>query len=234
MDVVVLISADTEWRAIRQELPEKLNQNTPYGECFRHDLPIHLVERQVLFMHGGWGKIAAGASTQYAIDRWQPKLLVNLGTCGGFEGEVKRGEILLVERSLVYDIYEQMGDPGTHIDHYSTEMDLRWLLEPYPSPVRRGLMISGDRDLIPREIGELRLKYGAIAGDWESASIAFVAARNQVPVLILRGVSDLVSEKGGEVYGEEHRFERSAARIMRELLKILPDWLGHVSFFHSE
>ena len=185
-------------------------------------------------MHGGWGKIAAGASTQYAVDRWQPKMLVNLGTCGGFEGEVKRGEILLVERTLVYDIYEQMGDPGSHTYHYTTEIDLGWLNEPYPSPVRRGLLISGDRDLIPGEISTLKRKYGAIAGDWESASIAYVAARNRVPVLILRGVSDLVSEQGGEVYGDEPRFEKSAARIMRELLKVLPDWLGKARFFSPE
>jgi nucleoside phosphorylase len=38
------------------------------------------------FLHGGWGKVAAAGSTQYAIDRWAPARLINLGTCGGFKG----------------------------------------------------------------------------------------------------------------------------------------------------
>ena len=231
MDVVVLVSADTEWRAVRQLLPNKAIEQTAYGECFRHDLVLNDKERKIRVMHGGWGKIAAGASTQYAIDHWKPKLLVNLGTCGGFTGEIKRGEIVLAERTLVYDIYEQMGEPDSHIDHYTTHIDLSWLEGPYPTQVRRGLLISGDRDLVPGEIGELKHKYGAIAGDWESGSIAFVANRNDMPLLILRGVSDLVSEQGGEAYGNEKLFEESANQIMETLLQIFPDWLSATSFF---
>ena len=231
MDVVVLISADTEWRAVRQLLPDKAIEQTPYGESFRHDSMLNNEKRKIIVMHGGWGKIAAGASTQYAIDHWKPKLLVNLGTCGGFEGEITRGEIVLAERTLVYDIYEQMGDAGSHIDHYTTDIDLTWLVKPYPSQVRRGLLISGDRDLVSGEIGELERKYGAIAGDWESGAIAFVAKRNDMQILILRGVSDLVSEQGGEAYDNEYLFEESASQIMEMLFKILPDWLRATSFF---
>ena len=106
----------------------------------------------MIFFHGGWGKIAAAGSTQYAIDRWQPGLLVNLGTCGGFAGQVHQGEILLVERTVVYDIIELMGDFDEHIAHYSTFLDLSWLSPPYPHAVRRTLLVSGDRDLLVEEI----------------------------------------------------------------------------------
>jgi adenosylhomocysteine nucleosidase len=231
MDVILLISADTEWRAVRELLPEEEIRQTPYGECFRHDLTPGKREIKIMVMHGGWGKIAAAASTQFAIDRWRPELLVNLGTCGGFEGKIKRGETLLVEKTLVYDIYEQMGDLDSHIDHYATEIDLSWLDEPYPVQVRRGLLVSGDRDLAPDEIGDLERKYGAIAGDWESGSIAFVANRNHVPLLILRAVSDLVSEQGGEAYGDQGMFEESATRIMQQLIRSLPEWLAATRFF---
>jgi len=231
MDVIVLISADTEWRSVRELLADMEIRQTPYGECFRHDLTPSKRKIKIMVMHGGWGKIAAAASTQYAIDRWKPELLVNLGTCGGFEGKIKRGEILLVEKTLVYDIYEQMGDPGSHIDHYATKIDLSWLNEPYPFQVRRGLLVSGDRDLAPDEIGDLESKYGAIAGDWESGSISFVANRNHVPLLILRAVSDLVSEQGGEVYGDQGMFEEAAARVMEQLIRCLPQWLAATRFF---
>ncbi|RPI83169.1 MAG: hypothetical protein EHM41_16570 [Chloroflexi bacterium] len=45
------------------------------------------------------GKISAAASTQYIIDRWNPDLLINLGTCGGFEGCIERGAVVLVEKT---------------------------------------------------------------------------------------------------------------------------------------
>ena len=231
MDVVVLISADIEWEAVRAVLPDESIVITPYGECFRHDFFLQNKVCETLFMHGGWGKIAAAASAQYAIDQWHPRLLVNLGTCGGFAGEIEREEIVLVDRTLVYDIHEQMGDPDSHLDHYATDIDLTWLDQPYPAPVRQGLLISADRDLLPAEIDQLQQKYAAFAGDWESGAIAFVAKKNEVPVLILRGVSDLVSPQGGEAYGDEKVFNQSANRILARLLEMLPTWLAYCKFF---
>lgn len=220
--VVVLISANIEWQALRALLPEVEIKTSPYGEWFTTDNNFKMPQ---LFFHGGWGKIAAAGSTQYVIDRWKPELLVNLGTCGGFAGEVERGEILLVERTLVYDIVEQMGDFDEHIAHYTTEIDLGWLREPLPQVVRRSLLVSGDRDLLVEDVAMLKDRYGAVAGDWESGAIAFVAARNRIRLLILRGVSDLVSPAGSEAYGNLQYFAQSTRDIFRQLLAALPQWV---------
>jgi len=90
-----------------------------------------------VFLHGGWGKIAAAASAQYAIDRWHPALLVNLGTCGGFAGRVEVGDVVLVERTVVYDIIERMGDPREAIADYATTLDLSWVGASPPSKGQR-------------------------------------------------------------------------------------------------
>jgi adenosylhomocysteine nucleosidase len=219
--VVVLISADAEWRALRLVLPGMDEQSSPYGNWFR----VEMGGYAPIFLHGGWGKIAAAGSTQYAIDRWQPELIVNLGTCGGFEGEIERDEIILVDHTLVYDIIEQMGDPEGVIAHYSTEIDLSWLQPPYPHAVRRTLLVSGDRDLLAEQIPELKSLYGAVAGDWESGAIAFVAKRNGVRTLILRGVTDLVGPSGGEAYGNMALFEAKTRQILERLVGALPLWL---------
>jgi adenosylhomocysteine nucleosidase len=217
---VVLISADAEWRAVCKLLPSPRRVESPFGEYFltRFDTQPYL------FFQGGWGKISAAASTQYVIDRWRPKLLVNLGTCGGFEGHIERGQILLVEKTIVYDLIEQMGDPQHVIEHYTTEIDLSWLGEPYPLAVRRSLLVSGDRDLLAADIPELVDHYGAVAGDWESAAIAWTAQRNRTPVLILRGVTDLVGSSGGEAYGNLGLFEAAAAEVLERLITTLPGW----------
>lgn len=218
--MIVLISADAEWRALGRLLPGTARKLSPFGEFFL----AHIQEKPYLFFQGGWGKIAAAASTQYVIERWKPKLLFNLGTCGGFEGRIERGAILLVDMTIVYDITEQMGDAQGAIDHYTTRIDLSWLQEPYPLAVQRSLMVSGDRDLLVEDIPHLAARFGAVAGDWESGAIAWTARRNRTPLLILRGVTDLVSSSGGEAYGDLAFFEQAAGDILTRLIEALPDW----------
>jgi adenosylhomocysteine nucleosidase len=223
--IVVIISADIEWGAIRKILPDTDVHDYVYGEWFTYEITAPDQSMEVIFVHGGWGKISAAGSAQYLIDRWKPELIINLGTCGGFSGEVERGSILLVERTIVYDIFEQMGDSDDHISHYTTNLDLSWLGDRYPTNVKRTTLVSGDRDLIPIDIPELKAKYGAIAGDWESGAIAFVAAKNKINLLILRGVSDLVTVGGGEVYGNIDMYRLYAQEIMEKLVEILPAWV---------
>jgi adenosylhomocysteine nucleosidase len=68
-------------------------------------------------------------------------------------------------------------------------------------------------------------RYAAAAADWESGAIAWVAQRNSVPCLILRGVSDLVSAEGGEAYNAVEVFHDGARRVMEPMLRALPGWL---------
>jgi adenosylhomocysteine nucleosidase len=223
---LVIISADIEWQAFKRIFGEwRTYERSPFGEFFVDVDALPDDAWQIIYFHGGWGKIAAAASLQYAIDQWRPDYIVNLGTCGGLAGEIERGEILLADKTIVYDIVEQMGDPETHIAHYSTTINLSWLREPYPQIVRRGLLVSGDRDLLVDDLTMLRSRYGAIAGDWESGAIAWVAARNKVKLLILRGVSDLVGAEGGEAYGNIELYRVAAGMIMENLLGNWRGWI---------
>jgi adenosylhomocysteine nucleosidase len=222
-----MISANQEWSAVRKFYPQYTVHPSPYGEWF--EVEVETYARPIILFHGGWGKIAAAASTQYVIDRWQPRLLINLATCGGFAGEIEQGAIILAERTIVYDIIEQMTDPDQSIKHFSTELDLTWLKEPYPQAVKRTLLVSADRDLLGNEVARLKENYGAIAGDWESGAIAYVAAHNRIPCLILRGVTDLVSEQGSVAYNNIKIFEDEAEKIMMTLLTALPNWIKQCS-----
>lgn len=219
---VVIVSADMEWKIVKELYPDAAYQPTPWGETFER-----LVEgERVVFLHGGWGKVAAAGSAQYAIDRWHPRTLINLGTCGGFAGKIERHAVVLVDKTIIYDIKEAMGDSAEAIASYATAIDLSWLRGPAPSAVQTSLLVSGDRDLVPAELAELEQRYHAVAGDWESGAIAYTAARNHQRVLILRGVSDLVSPVGGEAYGQPGAFAEGAAIVMRRLLGELPAWLA--------
>lgn len=223
--VAVLISANTEWKVLHETLKDA-DQKSPVGEWFVRDV----AGQPVLFFHGGWGKIAAAASTQYVIDRWRPRLLVNLGTCGGFAGKAAVGDVVLAEKTVVYDIVEAMGDPDEAIADYTTVMDTSAWPRALDGEVRRDVIVSGDRDLLPEEVPRLAERFKASVGDWESGAIAWVAHRNGVQVLILRGVSDVVGAGGSVAYGSMESFESGTRRVLAKLLGLLeravPSWYG--------
>jgi len=220
--IVVVISAQTEWKRVKDALKPGTLAAIPYGESFEH-----IVEGEALtFFHGGWGKIDAAASSQFIISEWSPVLLINLGTCGGIKGRVQKGEVFLIERTIVYDIFERIADAEEAIRHYQTEIDLSWIGKSVPAGVSRATILSADRDILPQDVAELVRKYDAKIVDWESASIARVCRLNRVPCLILRGVSDLVDARGGEAYeGNMAAYQAGTESIMPRLLEALPEWV---------
>jgi adenosylhomocysteine nucleosidase len=215
--IVVLVSANAEWRPTLEVLQPRQIDATPYGGTFTH----HVNGERLRFAHGGWGKISAAASTDYAISTWRPDLLINLGTCGGIAGRIARGETLIVTRTLAYDIEEAMGDSAEAIAAYTTDVDVTWLAGVLPT-ARRTHLVSGDRDLRPIDVEGLVRRYDAVAADWESAAIAYVAARRGTPLVIARTVSDLVDTDHGETIGDLPRFENAASSIMARLFEALP------------
>jgi len=221
----VIISADSEWQIVKTFFPGNTIQHSPYGQWFQQSIRMNEKTEDLIFFQGGWGKIAAAGSAQYVIQMWQPELVINLGTCGGIAGRIEKGTIILADKTLVYDLYEKMGDYEAHIQHYQTEIDLSWLKPPYPLNVVKTLLVSADRDLDQMETEDLVERYGAVAADWESGAIAHIAKLNQVKCLILRGVSDLVDPEGGEAYSNMNVYLEGAERILRRLLAYLPAWM---------
>jgi adenosylhomocysteine nucleosidase len=215
----VLVSANAEWRVVKPLFGTAKIETSPYGEYFFAGVG----RERVLFFHGGWGKVAAAGSAQYVIDRFHPGRLINLGTCGGVDGRIKRFDVVILEKVVIYDIAEAMGDSKEAIADYSTTLPLPARL---PVPVVKATMYSADRDLTPAGLRELDPSYHPVVADWESGAIAWVAQRNGTPVLILRGVTDLVSPDTAEAQGNLQLFQDNTVRVMRNLVGDLPKWLA--------
>jgi adenosylhomocysteine nucleosidase len=219
IDFAVLVSANAEWKVVKSGFSTVHPEMSPYGECFLQEMD----GRRVLFFHGGWGKVSAAASTQYVIDRFNPSKLINIGTCGGVAGRVGRFEVVVPDKLVIYDIYEAvLDDPDEATAYYTTELDVP---AEFPTPAIRTTLYSADRDLIPATLREIEDRYKPTAVDWESGAIAWVAKRNGTPVLVMRGVSDLVSLEHGEVEGNWGLFVENTARIMPMLVANLPKWM---------
>jgi adenosylhomocysteine nucleosidase len=213
-----------EWKALKKVYPKENYQNSPWGEYFYKKIE----DQNVLFFQEGWGKVSAAGATQYIIDKYNPEFLINIGTCGGFEGEIERYDVVLADKTIIYDIIEAMGDSKEAINDYTTQLNLSWLGENFPTKVRKTLLVSADKDLRIEEIGLLKKEYAAVAGDWETGAIAYVAKRNKKKILILRGVSDLVSNQHGETYGNFDLFIQRTDTVMTRLLIELPKWIDYI------
>ena len=215
----VLVSANAEWAAVKSAFSGLVIESSPYGEYFFQ----HVGDERVLFFHGGFAKVAAAASTQYVIDHFQPAYLINIGTCGGVEGRIDRFDVVVPNNLVIYDIYEAMlDDPAEGVPYYITQLDLP---AHFPTPAIRTTLYSADRDLTPATLREIEDRYHPVAVDWESGAIAWVAKRNQTPLLIMRGVSDLISLKKGEAEGNGALWVENTRRIMSALVANLPQWM---------
>ncbi len=214
--VVVLISATAEWTAVRARFPAARVEHAPPGEWFTTALP----GGPATFLHGGWGKVAAASSTQYAIDHFHPALLVNLGTAGGFAGQAAAGDVILASKTVIYDIVERMGDPAEAIAEYATPLATAAWPDRLRGRVRVAPLASADGDLDPAAVADLATRFHAVAGDWESGAIAWVSARNGTPVVILRGVSDVVTPAGSPTYGSTQTWQAVALATMTRLLDL--------------
>ena len=90
-------------------------------------------------------------------------------------------------------------------------------------------MATADQDLDPKSITDLYEKYGAVAADWESGAIAYVADKNNnTKCLIVRGVSDVVDPAGGGPSIDEEIIEGTRI-VMEKLIDSLPEWIEKVT-----
>jgi adenosylhomocysteine nucleosidase len=218
--VVVMISANTEWKAVVPHLGGAAVHDAPYGQWTGY----RFGGEDVVFFHGGYGKVSAAGSTQYAIDTWHPRLLLVLGTCGGF-GDAKVGDVVLATKTIIYDIIEQQGDPDEALGAYTTTLDTSAWPARLAAKVKPQLVMSADRDIVVAEVPKLRDHFHASVADWESGAIAWVAARTKTRVMLLKVVTDLVDAHGDSTYGNIDAWTEITNKTMADLLVLAADAL---------
>lgn len=179
----------------------------------------------------GVGTAAASAVLTWAIGEFSPRLIVNVGSCGGLAEDIAVGTVA-VGSSYAYSIaeatafgYETGQVPGAPAQFGGQECEARArraleAVEAAGLRARSGLMLSGDA-FVTADIAEgVRAKFpGAITADMESCAFAHVAHLFQVPFLALRAVSDLCSPRANEEFhiGLEVAAEASAQALAHAL-----------------
>ena len=171
------------------------------------------------------GTDAATLAAWTSIRAFAPDLLLNAGTCGGFEA---RG-------GAVGAIYCSRGDLLFHdrripLERFALQAAGRWPSADAPRlaeamGARRGVVSTGNSlDVLPGEL-EFFAREAVVAKDMEACSIAQVCALAGVPFVAVKAVTDLVDHPE-PVQDAFLRNLRMASALLGERMEAGLRWLG--------
>ena len=181
-------------------------------------------------LDSGAGEIAAAAGTQVLISEFGVEMIINFGVVGALTEEMTTTELCVVERVIHYDFdttnwlnlprgqYPDQPSPYVYTDR---EL-LSKALEINPS-MKKVTCASADKFVdSPDAKRELHEKYGADICEMEAAGIALTCARNNIPFLLIKTVSDSLNGGALEFMAELRRVSAigfdTADKIIRSLV----------------
>lgn len=154
-------------------------------------------EHKVCVAESGIGKVNSALVCDAMIRVLRPDMIVNSGVAGGADLSMHICDVLIADGAAYHDVW---CGPGTKFGAAhgfpqvmrASEDGVAAAHRVLGDGVRYGLICSGDKFITTAdEIAEIKGHFPeALAVDMESASIAQVAMRHNVPFMIVRAISD--------------------------------------------
>lgn len=212
MRIGMIVAMEREVEALLLRAGKPLNAENFGG----YEVKIYAVgDNELYVVRSGAGEIYAAGATQMLITKYDVKMIVNFGICGGLTEDMAVKNAVVVDKVVHYDRDASVFD-GCEVARYNNYPEVaiptsRELLsaalaaEPSLEPV---ICASGDKFVAdPEDKRELNRLYGAKICEMEAAGILLTADRAGVPVLMIKAVSDSL-EGGAE---EAERMVMTAA-----------------------
>lgn len=159
----------------------------------------------------------ACVATQAAIQRLNPDLVINSGTCGGFRSKGADIARVYLGKGVMFHDRRVPGDDewGTQaLGNYDVWNGTGALAERLNLPV--GKVTTGSSlDMQPCDLQIINGNGGELK-DMEGAAVAFVCSLYHVPILLVKSVTDLC-DSSAETFEE---FRRNLARASEELCRV--------------
>ena len=162
-----------------------------YDLCGKKVVEGEFNNEKVVLIISSIGKVNSALSTQYLIDKYSPKYIINFGTCGGVNKSVEKLNYYLANKCAQYDFdLSQLDDvPVGFIQDYNLVFFPANL--PINSTFKVTTLASSDRFTCKDEDVKLVNDMGASICDMEGGAIAQVCLTNGVPLYVLKGITDV-------------------------------------------
>ena len=184
----------------------------------------------IILVKCGIGKVNASRTAQILIDKFNIDMMINIGTAGGINSELNIKDIVIGDKLVQYDFdlskidnTERGEIPGVgkyinsderlveickNVIEQDKEKDFNYKI---------GTIASADIFCSDKEISKsIRKEFDAECVEMEGAAIAQVCYLDNIPFVVIRGISDSPNGNNGIDY---YTYYNIAARQTAHLLK---------------
>ncbi|MBU0904484.1 MAG: 5'-methylthioadenosine/S-adenosylhomocysteine nucleosidase [Planococcaceae bacterium] len=181
----------------------------------------------VILLKSGIGKVNAAMSTSILLEKFNPDIVINTGSAGGFDASLEVGAIVISDEVRHHDVdvtafgYE-MGQVPDLPAAFKSDEKLRTLAEETVNELGEhqyatGLIATGDSFMSDSERVELVRGYfpQMKAAEMEAAAVAQVCYQFDVPFVIIRSLSDIAGKESSMSFEE---FLPTAAKHSTEIV----------------
>jgi futalosine hydrolase len=222
---------------------KKIHENIPYGLAIYKG---QIQGKSVVFIIAGIGKTNASRGTTILIERFSPRIIINFGVCGAYPSSgLNRGDIAIAEKEIYGDegVYlkdgfhtaEAIGIPlvvkqkRKYFNEFQLDKKLMDKVLKYADLVTRHslpvthiksgafLTLSASTGTLKRA-RELEKKFHAVCENMEGAAVAHVCALYGIPMVEIRGISNIVEDKDKKRWDLKLASE-NCQKVVMEFLK---------------
>ena len=161
----------------------------------------------VVLLQSGIGKVAAAVGTTVLLNDYQPDVVINTGSAGGFDSTLNLGDVVISTEVRHHDAdvtafgYE-MGQMAQQPAAFLADAKLMDVAEQALSQMEdkhavRGLICTGDAFVCTAERQEFIRKHfpSVIAVEMEASAIAQTCHQFNVPFVVVRAISDVADKE---------------------------------------
>ncbi|MDA0119110.1 5'-methylthioadenosine/S-adenosylhomocysteine nucleosidase [Vibrio sp. T11.5] len=182
---------------------------------------------EVVLLQSGIGKVAAAIGTTMLIDEYQPDVVINTGSAGGFDSSLNLGDVVISTEvrhhdadvtAFGYEMGQMAQQPAAFLaDEKLMDVAEKALAQMEDKHAVRGLICTGDAFVCTAERQAfIRTHFpSVIAVEMEASAIAQACHQFKVPFVVVRAISD-VADKESPMSFEE--FLPLAAKSSSEMV----------------
>ncbi|MDR2878935.1 MAG: 5'-methylthioadenosine/adenosylhomocysteine nucleosidase [Fusobacteriales bacterium] len=192
-----------------------------------------LRNRKIVLAESGIGKVNAAMLATIMIVKFNVKAVCFSGVAGALDSRLKVGDVVIGEKMLQHDMdVKEFGLKKGEIPRMDTSVflsndRLMAIVKEYKlsnNKIYSGTIISGDQFISLKQTKqELASEFNAMCVDMESAAVAQVCHRLDKKCLVIRSISDSVTDDSMMEYSQ---FTELAANNSKELVCRLTEVLS--------